>query len=161
LARLASSGVDYSVTLIGDGPERNLLEQRATNLGISDRIRFAGAMAHKPALDEVSKADVFVLASFAEGLPVALMEAMALGVPCVSTTIAAIPELIRDGVNGLLVAPANAVALEEALRRLALDNDFRIALSCEARRTVERDYNLSENLDKLASMWKRRLGNKT
>ena len=75
------------LVLIGDGPERRSLEALSARLGISEQIRFLGAQAHHATLAEVAHADVFVLASFAEGLPVALMEAMALGVPCVSTTI--------------------------------------------------------------------------
>lgn len=157
LASPVSRGVDYSLVLIGDGPERGALESLVRNMGVADRVRFAGAMAHGPTLNEVSKADIFVLASFAEGLPVALMEAMALGVPCVSTTIAAIPELIHDGMNGLLVPPANVEALAEAMRQLAVDESFRISLGREARRTVEVGYNLSTNLDKLAAVWQRRL----
>jgi glycosyltransferase involved in cell wall biosynthesis len=115
-------------------------------------------MAHEPTLALVAQADVFVLASFAEGLPVALMEAMALGVPCVSTTIAAIPELIQDGANGLLVPPGNPHALQFALSRLALDAPLRAALALQARSTVERDYNLAINLDRLAQVWSERLG---
>jgi colanic acid/amylovoran biosynthesis glycosyltransferase len=157
LAPLVASGIDLTCTLIGDGPERKSLEAMCVELGIAERVRFLGAMAHGPTLAEVAKADVFVLASFAEGLPVALMEAMALGVPCVSTTIAAIPELIRDGVNGVLVPPANPKALGEALGRLARDAGLRRELGKAARETAEIEYNLATNLDKLAGVFRRRL----
>ncbi len=158
LAQLALQGIDFACTLIGDGPERASLESLSLRLGLADRVHFAGAMAHEPTLALVAQADVFVLASFAEGLPVALMEAMALGVPCVSTTIAAIPELIQDGANGLLVPPGNHHALQFALSRLALDAPLRAALALQARSTVERDYNLAINLDRLAQVWSERLG---
>ena len=157
LARMAAAEVDFSCTLIGDGPERPFLEDLAGRLGIGDRLRFLGAMAHGPTLAEVARADVFVLASFAEGLPVALMEAMALGVPCVSTMIAAIPELIVDDENGLLVPAANADALSAALQRLASDAAYRRQLGRSARATVEGQYNLARNLDLLAETWSRRL----
>lgn len=157
LAPLAAAGVDFSCTFIGDGPERPSLEALCRQLGIADRVRFLGAMAHQATLAEVAKADVFVLASFAEGLPVALMEAMALGVPCISTTIAAIPELIRDRVNGLLVPPANPEALSAAIAELAQNRSSRRALGAEARRTAETHYNLDRNLDRLAETWSRRL----
>jgi glycosyltransferase involved in cell wall biosynthesis len=114
-------------------------------------------MAHQPTLSEVARADVFVLASFAEGLPVALMEAMALGVPCISTMIAAIPELIDDKENGLLIPPANPEALCDALRTLAIDPKFRASLALRARAAVEGRYNLETNLDTLSAMWSRRL----
>jgi len=155
---LIAAGVDLTCTLIGDGPERRALEALSARLGISGQVRFLGAQAHSATLAEVAKADVFVLASFAEGLPVALMEAMALGVPCVSTTIAAIPELIRDGENGLLVSPSNVEALSGALRRLAEDRDLRRKLGPKARVTVEAHYNLARNLDLLTATWRRRLG---
>ena len=115
-------------------------------------------MAHQQTLAEVAQADVFVLASFAEGLPVALMEAMALGVPCLSTMIAAIPELIEDGRSGLLVPASNPEALRIALRKLADDVVYRDQLSQRARTIVEDRYNLITNLDLLARMWMRRLG---
>jgi len=157
LALLAAQGVRYSCTLIGDGPERGSLEALSSQLGLNKSVVFLGAMAHQPALSEVSRADVFVLASFAEGLPVALMEAMALGVPCVSTTIAAIPELIEHNGNGLLVPPANPEALFRALLLLANDSRLRHQLGQKARKTVEAQYNLARNLDSLATMWMQRL----
>ena len=157
LAPLVASGVALTCTLIGDGPERNSLEALCRELGIAAQVRFLGAMAHQPTLAEVAQADVFVLASFAEGLPVALMEAMALGVPCISTTIAAIPELIHDNVNGLLVPPANPETLSAAIAQLAGDSDLRRRLGHQARETAETDYNLATNLDWLAGTWSRRL----
>jgi len=157
LARLAAEDVDFSCTLIGDGPGRRSLESLCKEMGIVERVRFLGGMAHLPTLGEVARADIFVLASFAEGLPVALMEAMALGIPCVSTPIAGIPELIEDSRNGLLVPPANPHALASALRRLAKDPDLRRELGKHARTTVEDGYNLATNLDLLAGMWLRRL----
>jgi colanic acid/amylovoran biosynthesis glycosyltransferase len=158
LAPLAASGIELTCTLIGDGPERKALEALCNSLGIAGQVRFVGAMAHGPTLAEVAKADVFVLASFAEGLPVALMEAMALGVPCVSTTIAAIPELIHDGRNGLLVPPANPQALREALQTMAVDAGLRRKLGRAARETAEAEYNLATNLDYLAAVFTKRLG---
>ena len=157
LALLSAEGVRYSCVLIGDGPERNSLEALCTQLRLDESVRFLGAMAHLPTLSEVSRAEVFVLASFAEGLPVALMEAMAMGVPCVSTTIAAIPELIKDNENGLLVPPANPEALFRALQLVANDAVLRRQLGEKARATVEAQYNLEKNLDSLALIWKRRL----
>ena len=157
LAPIAAAGIPFTCTLIGDGPERKALEALAAQLGIAANIRFLGAMAHQPTLAEVAKADVFVLASFAEGLPVALMEAMALGVPCISTTIAAIPELIRDHQNGLLVPPANPKALEAAITQLATDPALRLQLGQQARITAVSEYNLATNLDKLAACLKERL----
>jgi len=157
IAELAARQIEVTCTLIGDGPERKALELLCARLGITHQLRFLGAMAHQTTLAEVAKADVFVLASFAEGLPVALMEAMALGVPCVSTTIAAIPELIQSGANGLLVPPANSQALATALSQLATQPELRLQLGQKARQTAAESYNLDTNLDLLARVWSRRL----
>jgi len=157
LAPLIAEGADLTCSLIGDGPERRSLETLCQELGIAAQVRFLGAMSHQSTLAEVVAADVFVLASFAEGLPVALMEAMALGVPCVSTTIAAIPELISDRVNGLLVPPANSEALSSAIAQLVHDPNLRRQLGSEARKTAETRYNLATNLDRLAETLSRRL----
>ena len=156
-AVLAASRIEFSLVLIGDGPERKSLEAQSVEQGIAAHVRFLGAMAHQATLAEVADADLFVLASFAEGLPVALMEAMALGVPCVSTIIAAIPELIIDGQNGLLVPASNVELLAKALERLALDPVLRGRLGSAARETVIAQYNLALNLDQLAETWKDRL----
>ncbi|HEY9127957.1 MAG TPA: glycosyltransferase family 4 protein [Acidobacteriaceae bacterium] len=155
-AELAGRGIGLACVLIGDGPERAGLEALAQRLGIAESVQFAGAQAHGATLGMVADADIFVLASFAEGLPVALMEAMALGVPCISTQIAAIGELIHDGENGLLAPASNVPMLAEALTRLAADGEYRRRLGAAARHTVESDYNLAANLDKLAALWHRR-----
>ncbi len=157
LAPLLNAGIAITCTLIGDGPERPFLEGECRRLGISPQVRFLGALAHQATIEEVSRADVFVLASFAEGLPVALMEAMALGVPCISTTIAAIPELIQNQENGLLVPPANVPALRSALERMVLDSESRRLMGIKARATADAQYNLATNLDTLAETWSRRL----
>ncbi len=157
LAPLVRAGAQIECILVGDGPERRNLEAQAVRLGLSTTVRFLGAMAHQPALDQVAQGDVFVLASFAEGLPVALMEAMALGVPCISTTIAAIPEMIHDAQNGLLVAPSNSQALTAALARLMEDGALRSSIRENARKTAELEYNLAQNLDILAAVWLRRM----
>jgi glycosyltransferase involved in cell wall biosynthesis len=156
-AELQAGGIAWECVLIGDGPERAGLEALADRLGIAGNVRFAGAQPHQATLEAVAGADIFVLASFAEGLPVALMEAMALGVPCISTQIAAIPELIHSGENGLLVPASNVPELAAALARLAADVEYRLRLGMAARRTVESEYNLASNLDRLAALWRRRL----
>jgi colanic acid/amylovoran biosynthesis glycosyltransferase len=153
---LNDSGIKLTCTLIGDGPERTSLEALSRHLGVDAVVQFLGAQAHQPTLACVAQADIFVLASFAEGLPVALMEAMALGVPCVSTTIAAIPELIQDGRNGFLVPPANPTALSAALLQLVADSEMRARLGRHARDTVNSQYNLGLNLDILAEVWRKR-----
>jgi glycosyltransferase involved in cell wall biosynthesis len=154
---MAGEGIVLDTTLIGDGPERRAIESQCRLAGLDGQVHLTGALNHAETLAHVARADIFVLASFAEGLPVALMEAMALGVVCVSTTINGIPELIVTGENGLLVAAGNAAHLRSAITRLVRDPNLRNAMGRAARRTVESSYNLSMNHDLLAATLRRRL----
>jgi glycosyltransferase involved in cell wall biosynthesis len=150
LKLLRDRGVELHATLIGDGPERARLEDFVRLHYMQHTIKFTSALSHAETLTHVRDADIFVLASFAEGIPVALMEAMAFGVPCISTTIAGIPELISTGKDGLLVPPANPIALADAIESLAHDPALRAFLGHSARRRILEQYNLAHNHDLLA-----------
>ncbi len=139
------------LVFLGDGPDRLALQAQAQALGIASAVEWAGALDHASTLRRLAHADLFVLASFAEGLPVALMEAMALGVPCISTYIAGIPELIASGENGLLVPAGNVAALAAAMQQMLDSPQLRQTLSARARETVAADYNLEKNLAPLAA----------
>ena len=102
-------------------------------------------------------ADAFALPSFAEGIPVVLMEAMASGVPCVTTRITGIPELIRDGVDGLLVTPSDSSELAEALERLMRNPELRKRLALKGREKVCEGYDLERNVTRLATVFAKRL----
>jgi len=121
LGRLARRGLDFRVALVGDGPERSALEARAAALGLAERVRFLGERERVERL--LPGMDVFVLSSREEGIPNALLEAMAAGRPCVATAVGGTPEVLRDGATGWLVPPGSpealAAALEEALTRPA------------------------------------------
>ncbi len=151
LLLLRERGLVVHTTLIGGGPELESLKRFVMQSGLEQDVIFTGALSHGQTLDEVRQADVFALASFAEGVPVALMEAMSLGVPCVSTTIAGIPELIESGVDGLLVPPANALALADALDALLSDAQYRQSVGARGRQRVIRQYNLPINHQRLAA----------
>jgi histidinol-phosphate phosphatase family protein len=117
--RLAAEGLDFELVLVGDGPLRAAIEGRVRDLGLGDRVRLAGWLSAEGVRGELLRSRALVLPSFAEGLPVVLMEALALGRPAVSTYVAGIPELVEPGVSGWLV-PAGAVgplavAMREAL----------------------------------------------
>ena len=113
-------------------------------------VTFEGALNHQLTRKKLSRADIFVLPSFAEGLPIALMEAMAMEIPCISTIVAGIPELIRDGCEGLLVPASSQEALSAALARLISDAAFRQILAQAARRRVQELYDLKRNVCLLA-----------
>ena len=144
-------GHHVEVTLIGDGEDRASLERLASDHGLQRNVIFAGAQSHAEVIKQLQMTDLFVLPSFAEGVPVALMEAMAIGVPCISTFIAGIPELIRHEVDGLLVPAGSVDALVGALERLILNVDERERFRASARAQVLTHYNLAQNLDTLAA----------
>jgi glycosyltransferase involved in cell wall biosynthesis len=106
---------DFTLDIIGDGEQRAAIEAQIAQAGQGDRIRLLGWRAPQEVLHELAQARAFVLPSFAEGLPVVLMEALALGRPVIATAIAGIPELV-DAENGWLVPSGSAEALAEAMR---------------------------------------------
>jgi glycosyltransferase involved in cell wall biosynthesis len=147
---LRERGLDLQVTLIGAGPELTSLEAFVDQHQLQNSVVFTKALNHAQTLGHLRRADLFALASFAEGIPVALMEAMSLGLPCVSTTVAGIPELIRNGIDGLLVPPANALALANSIEQLAGDPVLRRSLGAAARQRIINQYNLPLNQELLA-----------
>jgi glycosyltransferase involved in cell wall biosynthesis len=156
-AILLSRGREIRVRMVGDGPDLQHLQSFAEQEGIP--TVFEGAKSHDETRQLLGRADIFALASFAEGVPVALMEAMAMEVPCVSTSIAGIPELIRDGLDGLLVPASDAEALAAALERLAEDPLLRRSLGLAGRKRVHDLYNLPENVSSLASVFREKASN--
>jgi colanic acid/amylovoran biosynthesis glycosyltransferase len=156
-AKLLRCGYDLRLRLIGDGVERSGLESFVRSEKIESAVIFEGSLSHEATRQKLALADIFVLASFAEGLPVALMEAMAMEVPCVSTFVAGIPELIRDSIEGLLVPPSSEQALFTVLERVICDAGFRRDLAAAGRRRVIAFYDLQHNVRLLADMLQERL----
>lgn len=115
LARLAPTHPELRVTLIGDGPDRAALEGEAAERGVADRCDFVGFRSQAEVAEALTQHSALVLPSFAEGLPVVLMEALASARPVVTTRIAGVAELVEDGVNGRVVAPGDVAALTDAL----------------------------------------------
>ncbi len=116
VARLVGAGIPVQLVLAGDGPMRPELERRIAQLGIGEHVRITGWISSDQVRDEILAARALVLPSFAEGLPVVIMEAMALRRPVLTTYIAGIPELVRAGENGWLFPAGSIEAMEQALR---------------------------------------------
>lgn len=160
LVRAVAQIDDARLEVIGEGPERERLESLARELGVADRVRFAGALEHEAALAAVARANVFALACVetADGdhdcLPVALMDAMSLGVPCVSSDAFGIPELIEDGVSGLLAPPGDVRAVADRIASL-----FEVPgeVGRAGRDTVRARYDLDTNVAALAELFRDRL----
>lgn len=153
LAEIVRRGVDARLTIIGDGPKRGDLERIAARLGIQDRVTFAGAVGQDRIRDYYQRADVFCLSSFAEGVPVVLMEAMATGVPVVAPRIMGIAELIEDGVSGLLVRPGRPDQIAESISRLAGDAALCSQLGEAGRETILREFDIRRSGEQLQSLF--------
>ena len=157
-SRLASAGQAFRLVIVGAGPDEAQLRDAVDSYGLDDRVEFTGALNQQQVLDWYARADAFVLPSFAEGIPVVLMEAMACGIPCVTTRITGIPELIRDGLDGLLVTPSDTNELTTAMGRLMGDEELRERLARDGRERVREGYNLERNVDRLGRIFEARLG---
>jgi glycosyltransferase involved in cell wall biosynthesis len=158
VAELVRAGRDVHLALVGAGPMHEVLATEARRLGIEDRVELTGPLGHPEVLRRIEAADVFCLPSFAEGVPIVLMEAMALGVPVLTTRVMGIPELVQDGFNGLLVAPGSHDELLTGLRRLIDDEPLRVALGRAARRHVENEHALARSAGQLRALFAERLG---
>lgn len=157
VALLAGRGHLVDVTLAGDGALRADLEGRAERLGIAARVSFLGAVGQDSLRELYEAASIFCLPSFAEGVPVVLMEAMAMGLPVVSTRIAGIPELIEDGVGGLLVAPGRPEELADRLESLLSDPSLRHELGAQGREAVLREFDAERSAAQLYELFAERL----
>ena len=159
VARLAGEGLDVALTVAGEGPERGRLERLAAELGVEDRVDLLGGVA-RDRVEELlaTGSDLFALACRVlddgdrDGIPVALMEAMASGVPVVSTAVSGIPELVQDGLTGTLVDADDPAALAAAVSRLAADGALRVRLAKAARERVEARHELGRQVERLQTL---------
>lgn len=155
--RLLKQGRQVRLRLVGSGPDESSLREGAARLGNLSSIVFEGAVNQDRIRSLYATADVFCLPSFAEGLPVVLMEAMSMEIPCVSTCIAGIPELIRNGIDGLLVPASDLNALVGAIARLMDDSQLRNRLARSGRSQVLEHFNLDRNVDELARLFSEKI----
>jgi glycosyltransferase involved in cell wall biosynthesis len=149
----------FSCEIIGEGPLRSQLEARIRSRGLQDRVRLLGAVGQPQVREILSSAEIFVLPSVRtadgnqDGIPVALMEAMALGLPVLSTWVSGIPELIINEDSGLLVPPASASALAEGMERLLRNAELRARLAAEGRRRVRARHDILRSAEQLQSVF--------
>ncbi len=154
---LVEAGRDLRLRLVGDGPDRPALEALTSRGALGGRVIFEGAVNQDRIRAIYRQADLFVLPSFAEGVPAVLMEAMAMEIACISTKTGAVFELIRDGEDGLLVRPGDSGELAAAIRRMMDDAALRRRLAEAGRRRVEEAFDLDKNTKRLAGIFRRRL----
>ena len=144
--------IRFRCRFVGEGADRAGLTAFAEREFEPGIVVFEGAVGQARVRECLQEADVFVLPSFAEGIPVALMEAMSMEIPCVSTTVAGIPELIRNGVDGLLVYPSDENELAEALVLLLEDGELRLRLGQAGRMRVRDRYDIDVNVSALSEI---------
>jgi colanic acid/amylovoran biosynthesis glycosyltransferase len=148
---LREHGHDINLRLAGNGPSAEKLKDLTTQLDIADKIKFLGFLDDDEIIRELQDADLFVLPSFVEGIPVSAMEAMAIGTPVIATNIAGTSELVEDGRTGILVRPSDSPALATAITRLVADYPLRLKIAAQARIKVEVEFDADKETKKLSA----------
>lgn len=152
---LAAEGLRFKLSLVGDGPLRTEIEARIARLGLCDRVEIIGWASNNDVRQHILASRAMVLPSFAEGLPVVLMEALALGRPVISTYVAGIPELVEPGVCGWLVPPGSVEALTAAMRAaLQLPVEKLEQMGTAGRSRVQERHDVAVEASKLAALFR-------
>lgn len=161
-AILDASGQEFTCEIIGDGPQRADLAKRIEENRLSGKVRLAGALPRLNVIAALQSAAVSALPCIVaddgdrDGLPTVLVEAMALGTPCVSTDVTGVPEVVKHGTTGLCIEQRNPQALAEALRLILENPAMRDRLASEARAMIERDFDVDQNAAYLRSFFSAR-----
>jgi glycosyltransferase involved in cell wall biosynthesis len=155
LAALRDKPYRVALDIAGDGPLHDELKRLVASLGVGDSVHFAGNLAHSAVREWMHGLDVFVLAckpdanGDMDGIPVVLMEAMSQLIPVISTRLSGIPELVVDGVTGLLAEPGDPGSLAACIDRMLTSADLRNATAARACAHVEAEFGQQVNLDRL------------
>jgi glycosyltransferase involved in cell wall biosynthesis len=158
MALLKARGVACRLLCAGSGPLREELREQVRRVGLAGRVRFLGPATPDQVRRLLGAASAVVLASVQtrsgkmEGIPVALMEAMAMERPVVATRLSGVPELVDEGVTGLLVPQRNPMALAGAVALILKDRELAARLGCNARAKVLKDYSLHANVSQLLAL---------
>lgn len=156
LGLLRRRGIDVELEVVGGGEREGELRLLAAGAGVDDLVTWSGPIGQDRIRAHYARCDVFCLPSFAEGIPIVLMEAMAMRKPVISCAVAGIPELIDDGADGLLIRPGRADELAVALESLH-DPALRATLGAAARSKVSREYDLDRNVAELSALFEANL----
>ena len=146
---LVDKGFDIRLRVAGNGPSKTKLQSMTEELGISQNVEFLGFLQEDEVIHELLESDVFVLPSFVEGVPVCVMEAMAIGVPVIATNIAGTSELVESEKTGVLVRPSDPQALVDAIQRMTENYDLRLRIVEAARLKVTSEFDVDKETSKL------------
>jgi glycosyltransferase involved in cell wall biosynthesis len=152
-ARAKAPGI--SLTVIGDGPDRPWVEENARRIG---GIEVLGYRSQSEVAETLGRSDVLVLPSFAEGVPVALMEAMAAGRAVIATRVGGVAELVGDGISGRLVAPGNAAELAEVVVEMAASRETRLKMGAAGQAKVRAEFDIRREAVWLKALFEGRGG---
>lgn len=147
-AKSVVQGSDVDLIITGKGPKRGQLEDLVNKLGITEHVAFTGYVSQDELVRLYQNAMAYVLPSHYEGLPTVLLEAMACGAPAIATRVGGCPEVIEDGINGILVDPGDKSALSNAIESVVTDRDLRNQLSTNARQTIVEEYTWEKITDR-------------
>lgn len=157
-ATLRDRGVDFSCDIIGGGPLQEVLERLVRDRGLGDRVRILGPRSQDEVRRALAEAQVFALAcqpdpeGGSDNLPTVIAEAMFTGIPCISTNLAGVPEMIDNEVNGLLVPTCNATALADGLERLLIDRELADRLAKAGLETAREKFSIEKSVQELRSL---------
>ena len=157
-AELKKRGIEFECAIIGDGPLRGELQNAIAAAGLDSIVRLPGALPQEEVVRRLADCDVFALACIVDRkgasdvLPTVILEAMATARPIVSTRLAAVPEIVRDGESGLLVAPGDVAGLANALESLLRDPQLRARLGAGGRRNVEHSFDVDKTVAQLLEL---------
>ena len=151
--KLAKDHQDVLLVIVGGGPLEKKLKDQSRELGIEENVKFFGFVNNIG--DYLAATDIFVFPSFQEGFPNSVLEAMACGIPVISTKIGGVVDVIRDGENGLLVEPGNVNQLADALKKLISDAEYASTLGKNALKTVRENYNINLIANKYVKLYGR------
>jgi colanic acid/amylovoran biosynthesis glycosyltransferase len=158
---LRSSGIDFVCEIVGEGPERGLLEELIHAYQLSDRVRLTGAMPQTDIVDLLARSSIFVFPAIhdssgdSDNLPTVLIEAMASNLPIIATGIAGIPEIVQHNENGILVQEKDAAQLANAIRVLACNQDLLEQFGSMSRRIASEKFSLPNTVGELKSLFRR------
>ncbi len=152
LVKLQAISAETKLVLVGDGPQRPALEAKVINLGLRDKVLFLGARSEIPGL--LNAADLFALSSLSEGIPMALLEAMACALPVASLEVGGTPEVVADGRSGLLVQSRQPDDLAKAISRILSDHEEARDMGLVGRARVLERFSLESMLNSYGALYR-------
>jgi N-acetyl-alpha-D-glucosaminyl L-malate synthase BshA len=145
---------NLKLMMVGTGPKKTELKRKISKMGLENEVILTGALLHDQVVYYYQAADLFVLPSYTEGLPLSLLEAMACGLPVVASNVGGIPGVVEDGVNGYLVPSKDKGLLIQKLAILTSEEELRSKFGKKSSEIIEYEFNIKIKVDKLAELYK-------